>query len=140
MLNRAGLEIRKPPLVITPNYRARHEYADGGDLYVRHGEAPEWRVEVKHIQHDFGVDAFPFPQAFVCEPYTWEHSDPKPWAFFVVNQPMTVVAVISVAATREHWVKGDSYDPRYNRILTTWRCPRNLLRYRELVPAAEPSP
>lgn len=129
-LNERGFEIRKLPLAISPTQEERHDYADGGDLFFRNPYEDKWfRAEVKHRQLEFQPNKFPYSTVIVCEDYTWTRAVPKPDVFFMVNKSCSVVAIVSVSATKSHWVMTTRYDNRYKKNIRTWVCPSDLLRY-----------
>jgi len=109
-------EIITPELVASPDYEHRMEYLDNGDIFVKCSDETR-RYEVKGSSHWFiNVETLPKNwegSVIVCRQYTFDDADPKPVAYFIVNNKKSMAILIDVAATRAHWVKKDIYPGNY---------------------------
>ena len=56
-----GHTVTLPKRRMAKDFADRAEFADKGDIY-----ASGKRIEVKHIKHDFGYQAWPFETAAIC--------------------------------------------------------------------------
>lgn len=93
-----GNTVQLPKRKLTPSFADRAKFYDSGDIYAN-GK----RIEVKHLKHDFEFEAWPFPDAAICAKKSYDRADPKPAFYCLVNQSMTVMALIDVKTTHPDW-------------------------------------
>ncbi len=93
-----GHTVTLPKRRLARDFADRAEYADKGDIY-----ASGKRIEVKHIKHDFGYEAWPFETAAICAKKSFDAADPRPDYYYIVNASMTVAALVDVKTTFADW-------------------------------------
>ena len=93
-----GHTVTLPKRRIAKNFADRAEFADKGDIY-----AGGKRIEVKHIKHDFGYEAWPFETAAICAKKSFDAADPRPDYYYIVNASLTVAALVDVKTTFPDW-------------------------------------
>jgi len=93
-----GHTVTLPQRRLRANFADRAEFADKGDIY-----AGGKRIEVKHIKHDFGYEAWPFETAAICAKKSFDAADPCPDYYYIVNASLTVAALVDVKTTFPDW-------------------------------------
>jgi|SanBayMetagenome_1026888.scaffolds.fasta_scaffold11442_3 hypothetical protein len=93
-----GHTVTLPKRRMAKDFADRAEFADRGDIY-----ASGKRIEVKHIKHDFGYQAWPFETAAICAKKSFDAADPRPDYYYIVNASMTVAALVDVKTTFPDW-------------------------------------
>ena len=101
-----GHTVTLPQRRLRANFADRKEYADKGDIY-----AGDKRIEVKHLKHNFDYQAWPFETATICEKASFDAAHPRPDWYFLVNQSMTVAALVDVQTTFTDWMVRKQSDP-----------------------------
>lgn len=101
-----GHTVTLPQRRLRANFADRKEYADKGDIY-----ASGKRIEVKHLKRDFAYREWPFASVTICSKASFDASDPRPDYFYLVNQSMTVAALVDVRNTRPIWTVRKQTDP-----------------------------
>ena len=115
-----GLTVVRPPLYARADVAERRAYRDQGDLGIVH------RVEVKHRRFPFtGRADFPHPSVLVDSCYLYDHAQPKPYAYVIVNQEQTRGLLIYTQATRAAWTRDTIYDNVKRRAREVYLCPLN---------------
>jgi hypothetical protein len=95
-----------PKRRLAKDFADRKEYADKGDIY-----ASGKRMEVKHLKRDFVYREWPFATVTICAKASFDAADPKPDYYFILNQPMTIAAIVDVRNTRPIWTVRKQTDP-----------------------------
>ena len=101
-----GHTVTLPKRRMAKDFADRKDYADKGDVY-----ASGKRIEVKHIKHDFQYEAWPFETAAICAKKSFDAADPRPDYYYLVNQSMTVAALVDVKTTFPDWFVQRQADP-----------------------------
>lgn len=117
-LSGLGYPVHVNPVQVRPDPSVRAEYADKGDLVISQV------IEVKHRKElSFtGKADFPYPSIIVDVCHTFDRARPKPYAYVILNKPMTVAFVIR-SATRARWFKTEKFDRHANRTRSFYECP-----------------
>ena len=101
-----GHTVTLPKRRLAKDFADRAEFADKGDVY-----ASGKRIEVKHLRHDFEFEAWPFPQVTICAKASFDAAHPRPDYYYLVNQSMTVAALVDVRVTFPDWFVKRQADP-----------------------------
>ena len=101
-----GQTVTLPKRRLAKDFADRKEYADKGDIY-----ASGKRIEVKHLKRDFQYREWPFDSVTICAKASFDAADPKPDYYFLLNQSMTIAALVDVRNTRPIWTVRKQTDP-----------------------------
>lgn len=130
---------------VCDDLKNRINYVDNGDLYIsKHIQgqkinpnlASYLRVEVKSSSKDYtSKEDYPFENVRVCAKNSYDHSDPKPYMYVILNRNKTH-AVIIVCETHEHWIvkqqRDNAYDEDKAKIQDVYDCPIQYVHFVEL--------
>ena len=111
-LNDLGYSVSIPPVQKAESHAEWKKYADGGDLFLSQ------RVEVKRLSCDFSSsEDWPFKNDFiVCAKHSFDNSNPKPYAYVILNNEMTYAAIVNSSSSKRWEVKVRK-DSRYDNVM-----------------------
>lgn len=122
-LRSKGKTVVIPPLLIRPNVDDRHNYRDGGDLFVMQ------LIEVKH-RPDLNFktrEDFPYQTVIVDDKGAFDSKPQKPYAYIIWNSDETHCFYIGVTSTRKEWTAVTKYDKKAKHERDFYECPIELV-------------
>lgn len=136
-LSRRGHHVYLAPLRRAPDRSQWLQFVDDGDIWITQANIsePYQRIEVKGLTTKFTcLEDWPFKGAdgvrrgIVCNCGSYDHADPKPAYYLLVNGDRTHIAIVDVGQTRWAWsgrVMGDRHKGRKFR-QAYYVCPVHL--------------
>jgi hypothetical protein len=113
---------------LRPDPSRLREYSDQGDLEIIQ------RVEVKHrpdLQFTSKSD-FPYPSVIVDVAHAWDNAKPKPYAYVILNAPMTV-GIVVLGSSAGKWTREETWDRKRNRKRVFYHCPLDSVTFLNLL-------
>lgn len=132
-----GFEVIVPALKIRPSADAASQFSDDGDLFICGKGRDRERIEVKRRGFAFtGCGDYPFSSVIVDAAHIWDKADPKPFAYLILNQPMTVCAVVK-GETFHQWKAVRRMDRYKNREREFYEAPLSCVSFHRLIAKEE---
>ena len=110
-----GLDVRINSLKRAKTHADWKRFKDDGDLFV-YQNGNEIRIEVKGLSCNFtNKDDWCFPDFIVCARHSFDISNKKPSAYFILNKQRTHMAIVK---TKNHsrWNVVSRVDSRYDNV------------------------
>ena len=115
LYHKTGMDIKINSLERASKHSEWNRCKDDGDLYLFKDNI-SYRIEVKGLSCDFkNNDDWPFRDFIVCAKHSFDHADPKPYAYFILNKNRTHAAIVRTH-TSDSWHVVERADKRYNNI------------------------
>lgn len=128
-----GFEVIIPALKIRPSIEDASRFSDDGDLFVSGKGRDRERIEVKRRGFTFTDRSdYPFPTVIVDAAHIWDKADPKPFAYLILNQPMTTCAVVK-GETFPDWKAVRRMDRHKNREREFYEAPLSCVSFHRLI-------
>lgn len=122
-----GYPVVMHPTFVAPNFKERGDYTDSGDLNLLR------KIEVKHRPKDPFTELSYFSSrgwttAFVDSAPGFDAKRPKPYAYYLVNQPLTHALEVVVKDTQRYWQKVKVNDSVKEGPRLIYQCPIERMR------------
>jgi hypothetical protein len=124
-----GKNVNVFPVKERPSVEEMGSYSDNGDLEIIEDEKENKRIEVKQRKSlKFNnLNDFPYKTIIVDVCHTFDKADPKPYAYFILNNAMTTALVINTNSSI-YWKKVSKMDKFKNRIRDFYECPIEYIK------------
>jgi hypothetical protein len=134
-LRSRGHEVAVNPISYAPTWAQFAVHSDHGDITL----AGRQRIVVKHTGVLFtGRHDYPYPDVLIEKKSQYDRKRPEPHAYFLVNQPMTHVAIV-LCETRPSWIVRMVRHPWLGREHETYSCPLDCVSFAAMrLPRAAP--
>jgi|TARA_R110000744_G_C18997452_1_gene521367 hypothetical protein len=111
-----GLDVRINALKKAKKHSDWKKYKDDGDLFI-FNKNKSYRIEVKGLSCDFtNKNDWSFKDFIVCAKHSFDNSNPKPYAYFILNKKRTHCAIVK-EKTSGIWNIVQRKDNRYQNIV-----------------------
>lgn len=124
-----GLDVRINSMRKAKNHKEWKEFKDDGDLFV-YKKDKQFRVEVKGLSCNFtNSKDWPFRDFIVCAKHSYDISKVKPFAYIILNQNRTHIAIVKTN-TFSNWNVVSRKDNRYQDVTQDfYTCPLNSIEW-----------
>ena len=127
-----GYDVRINALKKAKNHGEWKNFKDDGDIFI-YKNGYKYRIEVKGVSTKFTCkEDCQYPNVIVCAKHSYDMAAIKPYAYFLLNDQRTHLAIIKTS-TKEYCDVIRKADRRYENVVQDFYvCPKGKIKFKPI--------